>query len=288
MSEEHESPIKTPKQLIIVVVLAFVIPIAIAALVSQLVTGGRKLPDDASAEKLTSLIQPVAQLQLAKGGGAASQDSKTGEQIVATVCGACHTTGAAGAPKIGDNAAWAPRIALGLEALSKSAAAGKGAMPPKGGAADLSDIELERAVVFLANKSGANFKEPAAAEAAPAAPAAAAAAPSAEPAAAPPAAPTAAAAAPASAEPAPASNATAADGKGVYEKTCAVCHAAGVAGAPKVGDKAAWAPRIVTGPESLLKSALSGKNAMPPKGGNTALSDAEIEAAVTYMVSQSK
>lgn len=283
MSEEHESPIKTPKQLIIVVVLAFVIPIAIAALVSQLVTSGRKQPDDASAEKLASLIQPVAQLQLTKGGSAASQGSKTGEQIVTTVCGACHTTGAAGAPKIGDNAAWAPRIALGLEALSKSAAAGKGAMPPKGGAADLSDVELERAVVFLANKSGANFKEPAAADAAPAAPAAAAAEP-----AAPATEPAAAATAPASAEPTPASNAKAADGKGVFDKTCAVCHATGVAGAPKLGDKAAWAPRIATGPEALLKSALNGKNAMPPKGGNTALSDAEIEAAVTYMVGQSK
>jgi cytochrome c5 len=223
------------------------------------------------------LIQPVAHLQLATGGGAASQGSKTGEQIVTTVCGACHTTGAAGAPKIGDNAAWAPRIALGLEALSKSSAAGKGAMPPKGGAADLSVAELERAIVFMANKSGANFKEPSAADSAPAAPAA----PAAEPA-------TPAATAPASAEPAPASNATATDGKGVYEKTCAVCHAAGVAGAPKFGDKTAWAPRIATGPESLLKSALSGKNAMPPKGGNTALSDAEIEAAVTYMVNQSK
>lgn len=286
MSEEHESPIKTPKQLIIVIVLAFVIPIAIAVVVSQLVTGGRKQGDE-SAEKLAALIQPVARLQLAKAGETAAQGSKTGEQIVTTVCGACHTSGAAGAPKIGDNAAWAPRIALGLEALSKSAAAGKGAMPPKGGAADLSDIELERAVVFMANKSGANFKEPAAAAAAPTAPAAAAAEPAAAPAE-PAAGPAAPATAAPSAEAPPASNETVADGKSVYEKTCAVCHATGVAGAPKIGDKAAWAPRIASGPDSLLKSALNGKNAMPPKGGNTALSDAEIKAAITYMVSQSK
>jgi cytochrome c5 len=98
-----------------------------------------------------------------------------------------------------------------------------------------------------------------------------------------------AAAAPA-AEPgakAPAAGA-AADGKGVYDKTCVACHAAGVAGAPKLGDKAAWAPRIAAGGDALLKSVIGGKGAMPPKGGNTGLSDAEVKAAVDYMVAQSK
>lgn len=78
------------------------------------------------------------------------------------------------------------------------------------------------------------------------------------------------------------------DGKAVYDTTCAACHATGAANAPKFGDKAAWAPRIRTGPAALLKSALNGKNAMPPKGGNSSLSDAELRAAIEYMTSHSR
>ncbi len=78
------------------------------------------------------------------------------------------------------------------------------------------------------------------------------------------------------------------DGKGTYEKVCSVCHGTGVAGAPKFGDKAAWAPRIKTGADSLHNSALHGKNAMPPKGGMTTLPDADVIAAVDYMVKAAK
>ena len=82
--------------------------------------------------------------------------------------------------------------------------------------------------------------------------------------------------------------ALAADGKAVYDGTCSVCHAAGVANAPKLGDKAAWAPRIKTGAEALYASVLKGKGAMPPKGGNAALADADVKAAVDYIVAGSK
>lgn len=78
--------------------------------------------------------------------------------------------------------------------------------------------------------------------------------------------------------------ASAADGKAVYDKTCAMCHAAGVANAPKLGDKAAWAPRVATGVPALVSSVIQGKGAMPPKGGAAALQDAEIQAAVEYLV----
>lgn len=78
------------------------------------------------------------------------------------------------------------------------------------------------------------------------------------------------------------------DGATVYNTICTACHAAGLAGAPKTGDKAAWAPRIATGPEALLKSAINGKNAMPPRGGGADLSDDEIKAAVEYLIGQSK
>jgi cytochrome c5 len=78
------------------------------------------------------------------------------------------------------------------------------------------------------------------------------------------------------------------DGRKIYDATCAVCHAAGVAGAPKLGDKAAWAPRIAAGMDSLVKTAIAGKGAMPAKGGNTALSDADVKAAVAFMAAAAR
>lgn len=110
-------------------------------------------------ELSAQLIQPVAQVELKA--ETVAPGSRTGEQIVKNVCGGCHDSGAVGAPKTGDAAAWAPRIALGFEALVKSATNGKNAMPAKGGASDLTDKELARAVAFLANKGGAKFTEPA-------------------------------------------------------------------------------------------------------------------------------
>jgi len=77
-------------------------------------------------------------------------------------------------------------------------------------------------------------------------------------------------------------------GKAVFDATCVACHGAGIAGAPKVGDKAAWTPRIAKGNDALYQSALKGKGAMPPKGGNTALKDEDVKAAVDYMVSKAK
>lgn len=85
-----------------------------------------------------------------------------------------------------------------------------------------------------------------------------------------------------------ATTAMAADGKAVYDQTCAMCHAAGVAGAPKLGDKAAWAPRIATGKAAMVAAVIKGKNAMPPKAGNANLKEDEIAAAVDYMTAAAK
>ena len=98
-------------------------------------------------------IQPVARVEMQKAVVKSDGKPRSGEAIYNTVCTACHATGVAGAPKTGDKAAWAPRIATGSAALLKSAAEGKNAMPARGGAADLSDAELKAAVDYLVGKA---------------------------------------------------------------------------------------------------------------------------------------
>jgi cytochrome c5 len=274
---EHESPIKTPKQLITVIALAFLVPIVIIVLLSQYITNIRSVDLNSAAmssDAVAKRLKPVADVAFADAGSGTAAAPKTGEDVYTSVCSACHGTGAAGAPKFGDQTAWAPRIKQGEKALLHSALNGKNAMPARGGAANLSDLEVERAMIYMADKAGATFKEPAA-------PAAEkpAAAPVAGKAAAAPAAETKTAAAPAAGN---------ADGKKIFETTCIVCHGTGVAGAPKAGDKAAWAPRLKTGMDALYTSALKGKNAMPARGGNGALTDAEVKAAVDYLTGLAK
>lgn len=112
-------------------------------------------PDEAAINKR---IAPVASSVVAEEKAAGQAAERSGEQLYKTACLACHDSGAAGAPKIGDKAAWAPRLAQGLSGLLKSATAGKNAMPPKGGS-DASEAELSRAIVYMANKSGGSLKE---------------------------------------------------------------------------------------------------------------------------------
>jgi cytochrome c5 len=88
--------------------------------------------------------------------------------------------------------------------------------------------------------------------------------------------------------PAGAPVAAAGGGEGTYKSACTACHATGVAGAPKAGDKAAWSARIAKGKPALYQSALKGLNGMPAKGGQTALPDADVKAAVDYMIAQVK
>jgi cytochrome c5 len=366
MTDEHSSPIKTPKQLIIVVLVAFAVPIALAVLVSQLVTSGAKgVHEDDS--KVLARIQPVASVVLAEASG--PKGMLTGEKVYGQVCKTCHEAGIAGAPKFGDKAAWGARIAQGESTLDQHAIAGfqgkSGAMPAKGGNPELTDNEVRRAVVYMVNNAGAAWKEPAApiavvgssertgeqvvaetcgkchstgeggapkigdraawikrakdgyarvlqsalkghagmpargglaelsdaeikraidymlksGSATPVPGGAAAAAPAAA---------VAAVATPAAAPAA----AAATDGKKIFDTTCAVCHTTGVAGAPKFGDKAAWAPRIAQGVSVLYTHALGGfqgkAGVMPPKGGNTSLPDADVKAAVDYMAAAAK
>jgi len=110
-------------------------------------------------EQTASAILPIGQVSIEK--VKVEPGKRSGEEVVTSVCGACHSTGALGAPKTGDKAAWGPRIAQGFDALVQSAINGKNQMPPRGGAADLTDEEVARAVAYLANQSGASFEAPA-------------------------------------------------------------------------------------------------------------------------------
>lgn len=110
------------------------------------------------AEQTASLIQPVARVELQA--VTIKPGTRTGEQIYKSTCGACHEAGVVGAPKMGDSGGWAPRVAIGENALVASAIAGKNAMPPRGGGSDLTDAEVHRAVAYIVNHSGGSFTEP--------------------------------------------------------------------------------------------------------------------------------
>lgn len=157
----HEGPIKTPRQLIWAVLAAFVVPVVIIVLLVKFVatdTQPAAGTDALSAEAVSKRIQPVGTVEVKDSSDPASL--KTGDAVYAAQCAACHAAGVAGAPKLGDAAAWAPRIATGYEALLTSALKGKGSMGPQGGG-DFSDFEIGRAVVHLANQSGGKLAEPA-------------------------------------------------------------------------------------------------------------------------------
>ena len=172
--ENHEGPIKTPKQLVGAVVASFVIPIVVIIMLANFVNFGGKTgagSDGMTEDAVGRRIQPVGRIEIKD--AANPGVLKTGEQVVQAQCGACHLSGAAGAPKIGDEAAWGPRIKTGYDALLLSALKGKNAMGAQGGG-DYNDTEIGRAVVYMANKAGAKFDEPKAPAGAASAPEAAA------------------------------------------------------------------------------------------------------------------
>ncbi|MGE0383918.1 MAG: cytochrome c5 family protein [Gammaproteobacteria bacterium] len=210
-------------------------------------------------------IAPVA--DTAAAAPAAAGDK--GKQVYDTLCMACHATPALGAPVFGNAADWAPRLEKGVDTLVKNAINGfqgaKGVMPAKGGNAALPDEDVKAAVLYmLSNSGGADAVAKSGGAAAPAAAAA----------------------------PPQAAADGAALGKDTYDKACHICHTPGAAGAPKLGDKEAWAPRIAQGLDTLHTHAIvgfTGKNGlMPAKGGRADFSDEQVKAAVDYMVQAAK
>lgn len=315
------------------VVLGVIITIAARALSS-----GSEDPDDPLMRNaLIKRIGPVAAVRtsaedLPAAGGTAvavATAPKSAEELVNGVCSACHAAGVAGAPMIGDEAAWAPRVEAGLDTMVSHAINGIGTMPARGGST-YSDDEMRRAVQFMAGlevdevataaeeapaaEEGAAEEAPVADEAAAEAPAAdeaAAEAPAAEEAAAdseeaapaeeaPAATDEAPAGDEASAEEAPAQDDSAVAAvavvgqapenlsdnvKTTVDTLCSTCHLAGVGGAPKMGDHAAWQERADKGMEALTASVINGMGVMPPRGATT-LTDEEIPSAIQYLMSK--
>ncbi|WP_374356760.1 cytochrome c5 family protein [Chitinimonas sp.] len=257
MSDEKADNPMTVKQLIGVVLATIIgIPVFLFFAV-KLFTGGMALDAGSPTmtnEAIAARIQPVGLAKLDESG---PPGSRAGKAVYENVCISCHGAGLAGSPKFADAAAWGARISKGYATLVEHAVKGINAMPAKGGAADLTDDEVARAVAYMGNAAGAKFTEPAVKGAAGAV-----------------------AAAGAKVDPAT-------KGKEIYESTCVACHGSGAAGAPKFGDKSAWAPRVKVGLDALVASGIKGKNAMPAKGGYGG-SDEEFHAAVEYMVNAAK
>lgn len=257
-------------------------------------TSGAFAQEDAMRDAMAERLEPVGQLCLegqdcgtASAAPAAADSSGgdiDGEGIYANVCSACHESGAAGAPVRGDEAAWAERTEQGFATLLDHAINGIGAMPAKGGNPSLSDTEMEAAVAYMVEpvmevpELGGGDDAAAEETAAPEGEAAGDEMASSE----------GAASEEGAAASEEASGGSELDGEALYASVgCVACHAAGVAGAPKLGNAEAWGPRIEQGNDALYQSVFNGKGAMPPRGGSSA-SDEEIMAVVDYMVSQAQ
>lgn len=174
---------------------------------------------------------------------AAENAERSGKEVVDSVCIACHGTGEHGAPKIGNKKAWSKLASRGLTGLSKNALKGIRQMPPHGGNPGLSDTEIERAITYMVNQSGGHWTEPVSRT----------------------------------------TKAPERSGEQIVRMQCSKCHQEGVGGAPKIGDRSAWIPRLKPGLDVVVRSAINGHGGMPARGGMANLTDAELRSAIIYM-----
>lgn len=201
----------------------------------------RATPRGASAWGLIAALTLAAVIVSPAANG--QRRERSGAEVVEAVCVSCHTTGAEGAPKIGDAKAWAARASRGLAALTDSALKGIRNMPAHGGNPGVSDIEIERAVIQMVNQSGGRWIEPLGG----------------------------------------ATPAVVRSSEQIVRMHCAKCHQDGLEGAPRIGDRAAWIPRMKKGLDALVRSAVHGHGGMPARGGVADLSDTEVQGAAIYM-----
>ncbi len=179
---------------------------------------------------------------------AAQNGERSGKAVVEGTCAACHATGAKGAPKIGDRTAWQKLESQGLTGLTKIVLKGIRQMPPHGGNMQLTDTEIKRAVTYMVNQSGGHWIEPTSKKKPPAK----------------------------------------RTGEQIVKARCATCHATGKGGAPKIGDRDAWIPRLKDGLDATVHSAINGHGGMPARGGMPNVTDAEMKDAITYMINKGR
>jgi cytochrome c5 len=173
----------------------------------------------------------------------AQAKERSGKEVVDSVCSKCHATGAHGSPKIGDKQAWSKRASQSLSSLTDHALKGIRQMPSHGGSPDLTDLEIKRAITYMVNQSGGKWVEPISKKSPPGL----------------------------------------RTGEEVVKAQCFKCHESGKGGAPKIGDRDAWIPRLKEGLDSTVRSAMKGHGGMPARGGLADLSDSELRSAVIYL-----
>jgi len=200
----------------------------------------------ASKQLIAIAIGFVVAMAATSGVAQTRSGDRSGKEVVAAVCSACHEKGVNGAPRIGDKKAWSQREAKGLGGLTHSALNGIRKMPAHGGNPNVSDYEIERAITYMVNQSGGHWAEPTN----------------------------------------KASKIVPRSGESIVKAQCVKCHEEGLNGAPKIGDRAAWIPRGVHGMDALVSSAIHGHGGMPARGGMADLTDVEMRAAVIYMFNQ--
>lgn len=182
-------------------------------------------------------------MPLATEDGRAQGSERSGKEVVEATCASCHGSGAQGAPKIGDKRAWSKRAAKGLSGLTQNALKGIRQMPPHGANMTLTDTEIKRAITYMVNQSGGRWVEPTSRSKPP----------------------------------------VERTGEQIVQARCSKCHLKGVNGAPKIGDRDAWIPRLKDGLDPVIRSAINGHGGMPARGGLANLTDAEMRSAVIYM-----
>lgn len=155
--EAHTGPIKNSKQLLITVALAFILPVILIIGLVNFVGSAPKTGEGVGMQQLAQAqrLQKIGSIEIRD----ANRPLRSGEEVYKGQCAACHATGVSGAPKFGDAADWGPRLGQGFDALVHSALKGKGAMAPQGGG-EFNDLEIARAVAFMANSGGGKFPEP--------------------------------------------------------------------------------------------------------------------------------
>ena len=196
---------------------------------------------------IANLLRCAVALAAALTVASASAAERTGKQVVDAACVACHGKGVNGAPKIGDRKAWSGLEARGLSALEQSALQGIRNMPAHGGNPGFTDVEIARAIAYMVNRSGGRWNEPVSRT----------------------------------------STERERSGADVVRTRCGQCHASGRGGAPKVGDQDAWIPRLRSGLDVLVRSAIRGHGGMPARGGFADLTDGEVRNAIVYMINRS-